>query len=132
MGIPAFLRASKVMGALSGRLPKTRNRLEKSIFPPKREDIRGMIMSLTRESTIFPKAPPIMTPTARSMTLPLTAKALNSFMMLDATHFSFKFILISANESLLSRLIAFYLKIKSLRNSLFRTPLLIGRRIDRK
>jgi len=53
-------------------------------------------------------------------------------MMEDVIHFSFKFILISANESLLSRLRAFYLKIDGLSNSLYRTPLLIGRRIDRK
>jgi hypothetical protein len=54
--------------------------------------------------------------------LPLTAKALNSFTMLDATHFSLKLLLISANESQLSGLIAFYLKIESLSNSLYRIP----------
>jgi len=53
-------------------------------------------------------------------------------MMLDAKHFSLKFRLIIANESLLSGLIAFYLKIEGLSNSLYRTPFLIGRRIDRK
>ena len=84
--------------------------------------MRGITMSFTKESTILPKAPPIMTPTARSITLPLTAKALNSFIMFDATHFSLKFVLISANESLLSGLRAFYLKIEGLSNSLYRTP----------
>ena len=44
--------------------------------------ITGMIRSFTTESTILPKAPPIMTPTARSMTLPLTANSLNSETML--------------------------------------------------
>jgi len=37
-----------------------------------------MITSLTSEETILPKALPMMTPTARSMTLPLMAKALKS------------------------------------------------------
>jgi hypothetical protein len=108
------------------------NRFVKSILPPKRLDIRGMTMSFTKESTILPKAPPIMTPTARSMTLPLTAKALNSFIMFDITHFSLKSDLIYAYESVLSGLGAFYLKIEGLCNSLYRTPSFIGRRIDRK
>ena len=43
----------------------------------------GMIRSFTAESTIFPNAAPMITPTAKSMTLPLTAKALNSFNMLN-------------------------------------------------
>src|SRR6476646_8763289 len=38
-----------------------------------------MIRSLTSESTILPKAAPIMTATARSITLPLTAKSRKSF-----------------------------------------------------
>ncbi len=38
----------------------------------------GMRISDTREVTIFPKAVPIMTPTARSMTFPLMANDLNS------------------------------------------------------
>src|SRR5690606_3278728 len=38
----------------------------------------GIIMSFTSDVTIFPNAPPIMTPTARSMTFPFTAKSLNS------------------------------------------------------
>ena len=122
IGVPAFLRASNVLGTLSGIVPKTMKRFVKSILPPRREEMSGMTMSLTKESTIFPNAPPIITPTARSITLPLTAKALNSFTMLDATHFSLKLLLISANESQLSGLIAFYLKIESLSNSLYRIP----------
>jgi hypothetical protein len=43
--------------------------------------ITGMMMSLTSESTIFPKAPPMMTPTAKSSTLPLMAKSRNSCIM---------------------------------------------------
>lgn len=38
----------------------------------------GMRMSETRELTILLKAPPTMTPTARSMTLPRLMKVLNS------------------------------------------------------
>ena len=41
----------------------------------------GMIMSFTNESTIFPKAAPIITPTARSITLPFIANALNSLII---------------------------------------------------
>ena len=37
-----------------------------------------MIRSPTIESTILPKAAPMITPTARSMTLPLIANSLNS------------------------------------------------------
>src|SRR6185436_16350619 len=40
--------------------------------------ITGMMMSLTSESTILPNAAPMMTATARSITLPLTAKSRNS------------------------------------------------------
>ncbi len=36
------------------------------------------MMSFTTELTIFPKAPPMMMPTARSTTFPLTANSLNS------------------------------------------------------
>ena len=46
--------------------------------PPVTRLISGMMMSLTSESTIFPKAPPMMMPTARSTTLPLTANSRNS------------------------------------------------------
>ena len=42
----------------------------------------GMSKSSTIEVTILPKAAPMMTPTARSMALPLTANSLNSFHML--------------------------------------------------
>src|ERR1700737_922761 len=38
-----------------------------------------MSKSSTIELTIFPKAAPMMTPTARSTALPLTANSLNSF-----------------------------------------------------
>src|SRR3954454_4996423 len=39
----------------------------------------GMMMSLTIEVTIAPKAAPMMTPTARSTTLPFIANSRNSF-----------------------------------------------------
>src|SRR3954463_13981651 len=38
----------------------------------------GMTRSFTRESTILPNAAPMMTPTARSTTLPFTANSRNS------------------------------------------------------
>ena len=47
------------------------------IFP-----IGGMMMSLTTEATILPNAPPMMTPTAMSITFPRNANALNSCNML--------------------------------------------------
>src|SRR5688572_13191428 len=42
----------------------------------------GMITSPTSEVTIAPKAAPMMTPTARSTTLPFIANSRNSFSML--------------------------------------------------
>ena len=39
---------------------------------------RGIRMSLTSDDTILPNAPPMMTPTAMSITLPLRANSLNS------------------------------------------------------
>lgn len=39
----------------------------------------GIMTSPMSESTIFPKAPPMMTPTAISTTLPFSANSLNSF-----------------------------------------------------
>ena len=52
-------------------------KFEKSTFPiiP---PIIGIIISLTNDDTIFPKAPPIITPIAKSITLPFTANSLNS------------------------------------------------------
>src|SRR5207237_696698 len=41
----------------------------------------GMMTSPTSELTIEPKAAPMMTPTARSTTLPFIANSLNSFSM---------------------------------------------------
>src|SRR5436190_554208 len=43
--------------------------------------IGGITTSLTSEVTTFPNAAPMMTPTARSMTLPRAANCLNSFHM---------------------------------------------------
>src|SRR6266540_4126833 len=57
---------------------KTTNLLEKS-SPPVRRLIGGMITSLTSELTMEPNAAPMITPTARSTALPLTANSLNSF-----------------------------------------------------
>src|ERR1700688_4997104 len=41
----------------------------------------GIMMSLTSDVTMPPKAAPMMTPTARSTTLPFMAKSRNSFSM---------------------------------------------------
>src|SRR5579871_2527112 len=41
----------------------------------------GMMMSVTSESTILPKAAPMITPIARSTTLPRNANFLNSWSM---------------------------------------------------
>src|SRR5215471_6981947 len=46
--------------------------------PRRRSPIGGMITSCTNDDTIFPNAPPMITPTARSMTLPRIANSLNS------------------------------------------------------
>src|SRR4029077_13112958 len=43
----------------------------------------GMMMSPTSEATMAPKAAPMMTPTARSTTLPFIANSRNSFSMVD-------------------------------------------------
>src|SRR6185369_1474535 len=53
------------------------NQFEKS-RPPKMRPTIGMIRSFTSESTILPNAAPMMTPTARSITFPLTANSRNS------------------------------------------------------
>jgi len=42
----------------------------------------GVMMLATNEETIFPKAAPITTATAKSMTLPFMANDLNSFIKL--------------------------------------------------
>src|SRR5260370_14194793 len=59
---------------------RTRNLFEKS-SPPVTKPIGGIRISFTSDVTILPKAAPMMTPTARSMALPLTANSLNSFHM---------------------------------------------------
>src|SRR5437763_15344836 len=62
------------------------NQLEKSM-PPISRLTTGMMMSFTSESTILPKAAPMMTPTARSTTLPFNANSRNSVMN-DIAHSS--------------------------------------------
>src|SRR5438552_2072186 len=54
------------------------NKPEKSTWPSRRP-IGGMITSSTSDETIFPKAAPIITPTAKSTTFPRMANSLNSF-----------------------------------------------------
>ena len=48
---------------------------------PIRSPMGGMRTSLTKEVTIFPKAAPMMIPTAISTTLPRITNSLNSFSM---------------------------------------------------
>src|ERR1700694_5615396 len=48
---------------------------------PNSAPIGGMITSSTSEDTIFPKAAPTITPTAKSTTLPRMANSLNSLSM---------------------------------------------------
>ena len=52
--------------------------LEKSMLPVIAAMI-GMMMSLTIDSTILPKAAPMTMPMAKSTTLPFRANSLNSF-----------------------------------------------------
>ena len=49
--------------------------------PPIIMEMTGMTTSLTRELTIEVKAPPMMIPTARSITEPLLMNSLNSLMI---------------------------------------------------
>src|SRR5450755_1947693 len=77
VGIPAAFAAARVSAGLPDRL---RKRFEKSTFPITRP-IGGIRMSLVNDATIFPNAAPMMTPTARSSTLPLLMNSLNSLSM---------------------------------------------------
>jgi hypothetical protein len=51
------------------------------LMPPEIKPITGMRTSATSDDTIFPKAPPMITATARSNTLPRLMKAWNSASM---------------------------------------------------
>src|SRR5689334_15800224 len=59
-------------------MPKLIARLEKST-PPSTLPIGGITTLSTSEETILPKAAPMITPTARSTTLPLLMNSRNSF-----------------------------------------------------
>ena len=48
-------------------------------IPPVSMEMMGIIISLTKDVTILPKAPPMITPIAISKTLPLKANSLKSF-----------------------------------------------------
>ena len=52
-------------------------------MPPINQPMGGIMMSLTTEETILPNALPIITPTAISITLPLTANSLKSWMNVE-------------------------------------------------
>jgi hypothetical protein len=74
-------------GCVSGGIERSRavfgrsqdDELVEKSSPPVRRLTGGMTMSLTSELMIEPNAAPIITPTARSIALPLTANSLNSF-----------------------------------------------------
>src|SRR5690606_2048321 len=55
-------------------------------MPPDSSPIGGISTSFTSEVTIRPKAPPIMIPMARSMTLPRIANSRNHFHMAISLH----------------------------------------------
>jgi LemA protein len=57
--------------------PRRMKFFEKS-SPPESAPITGMMMSSVSDATILPNAPPMMTPTARSITLPRAMNSLNS------------------------------------------------------
>src|SRR6266540_466538 len=59
------------------------NKLEKSTLPINKPS-GGIRISLTREVTTLPKATPMMTPMAMSITFPLRANSLNSFSMANS------------------------------------------------
>jgi hypothetical protein len=58
----------------------TKNRFEKSM-PERIRPMIGMNTSSTSDDTMAPNAAPMMTPMARSTTLPRSAKSLNSLNM---------------------------------------------------
>src|SRR6266403_2602187 len=58
--------------------------MSEKFTPPMISPSGGMMTSPTSDETIFPKAAPMMTPTARSTTLPFMANSLNSDAMLMA------------------------------------------------
>src|SRR5215510_10663544 len=66
---------------------RSMNRLEKSALP-RPKPIGGMMTPSTSDVTIFPKAAPIITATARSITFPRAMNSLNSFHMVVSSCFS--------------------------------------------
>ena len=64
------------MAVPSGTSPIGMNHVEKSALMMRPKS--GMMMSLIKDVTIAPNAPPMMTPTAMSTTLPFKANALKS------------------------------------------------------
>ena len=59
-------------------LPILNTKSEKLIAPTNKPK-KGLIIYLTKELTIAVKAPPMITPTAKSITLPRDMNSLNSF-----------------------------------------------------
>src|SRR5690606_37048913 len=80
VAMPASFAAAREETATLFGLFRMMNRFEKSTLP-RISPISGMKTSSTRDETMVTNAAPIMTPIARSMTLPLMAKSRNSLSM---------------------------------------------------
>ena len=78
---PASLAAARLVYSTSVRLMK----MSEKSMPPVINPIGGMMISLTSDVTMLPKAAPMITPTARSNALPFTANSLNSLMIFMIT-----------------------------------------------
>src|SRR3954467_13630363 len=78
-GTPLVLASASDIGTPL-ELSSVRNMLEKSMRPSSSPN-GGMITPSTRVVTILPNAAPMITPTARSTTLPRAMKLRNSFNM---------------------------------------------------
>jgi hypothetical protein len=73
MNAPYLIRTSLPVGSFPNPIARS-----EKLKPPINLPSVGMNMSPTREETIFPNAAPMITPTARSTTLPFIANSLNS------------------------------------------------------
>ena len=88
-----FSTALRKLPTMTSPPPGTvKDRLDRALLPPAKMPRMGLMMSLTRELVMALKAPPMMTPTARSRTLPRAMNCLNSAikpLVLDIGRFAF-------------------------------------------
>ena len=74
-----FKTALRKLPSITSPPPGTeKDRLDRALLPPAKIPRMGLMMSFTRELVMALKEPPMMTPTARSSTLPLAMNCLNS------------------------------------------------------